>query len=150
MGLWHGANWTFALWGLWHATMVWLHRATGPVCEKLPMPVRRYGGWAFTIGFAMLGWIFFRARTVHDSLAMIGTAFNPARLGVRALRENDYLVAFCVLVGMLLTAGLIKLGKSVTLPGAVRYPAMAAASAVMFFGVFLCLRQVQQFIYFQF
>jgi len=150
MGLWHGANWTFALWGLWHAALVFLHRASAPLCEKLPMPVRRYGGWAFTLGFAMLGWIFFRAKTVSDSLAMIATAFNPMKLGVRCLRENDYLVAFMVLALMLLTAGAIKVAKGRELPAAVKYPVLAGAAAVMFFGVFLCLRQVQQFIYFQF
>ena len=26
MGLWHGANWTFVVWGVYHAAMVWLHR----------------------------------------------------------------------------------------------------------------------------
>ncbi len=150
MGLWHGANWTFALWGVWHAILIFVHRATAPVCERLPMWVRRVGGWGFTLSFAMLGWIFFRARTVSDSLHMIATAFNPAKLRVRALRENDYLVAFVVLVGMLITAGVLKYASGVKVPGIIKYPVMAAATTVMFFGVFLCLRQVQQFIYFQF
>lgn len=150
MGLWHGANWTFALWGIWHASMVWVHRAGGPLFERFPMWFRRVGGWAFTLGFAMLGWIFFRARTMHDSLAMVATAFNPMKLRVRALRENDYLVAFVVLVAMLCAAGVTRYARSRPVPPALKYPFMAAATAVMFFGVFLCLRQVQQFIYFQF
>ena len=31
MGLWHGANWTFAIWGLWHASLVYIHRVSEPL-----------------------------------------------------------------------------------------------------------------------
>src|SRR5262249_28940036 len=30
MGLWHGASWAFALWGIWHALFIWLYRIVAP------------------------------------------------------------------------------------------------------------------------
>ena len=41
LGLWHGANWTFALWGLWHATFIWLYRIVSARNGGLPLSVRR-------------------------------------------------------------------------------------------------------------
>ncbi|MFQ5418588.1 MAG: MBOAT family O-acyltransferase, partial [Myxococcota bacterium] len=57
MGLWHGANWTFVLWGVYHAVLVYLHRVIGPRLPVLPMRAAAVGGWLVTLPLAMLGWI---------------------------------------------------------------------------------------------
>jgi hypothetical protein len=150
MGLWHGANWTFALWGLWHATLIYLYRVSEPVRVRMPSAVREIAGWATTLAVCMLGWIFFRAATVADSLQMLATAFNPWRLGIRSLRENTYLVTAIYLAGMLVAYGVTYFVRWDAWPRWARIGGLATVNAVMAFGVFLLLRRVEQFIYFQF
>ena len=150
MGFWHGANWTFAFWGVWHAALVWLHRATESIRTKLPMWFRVVGGFCFTLPMEMLGWIFFRAQDMHTALAMIGRAFDIRTIHTRSIRENDYLITFLYLIGFLGQAAAWRINKLPNLPRLVRLPVLTAAHALMFFCVFLLLRQVKSFIYFQF
>jgi D-alanyl-lipoteichoic acid acyltransferase DltB (MBOAT superfamily) len=121
-GLWHGASWNFALWGLYHGAMLALHRLWRGVVAR-----RGWQGWvdhrallpawvAFTFVLVTLGWVPFRApdfattgamlralaSTPADSLAFC--AAHPAVAGVPALclafclfdrgqRAQDWLVA---------------------------------------------------------
>jgi alginate O-acetyltransferase complex protein AlgI len=150
MGLWHGANWTFAIWGLWHAMMVLAHRLVAPIAKPLPSRVCAVLGWALTIGFAMLGWIWFRAQTVRDATTMVITAFDPSKLRIMAMRENTYLSTALVFVGFLIVAAAWKLNSKGLVPKAVRDVFIVASTGVMLFFVLLMLRQAQSFIYFQF
>lgn len=152
MGLWHGASWTFALWGLWHAVLIFIHRIIEPWALSLSAKARQIAGWSLTLPFVMLGWVFFRAQTVSDSLTMVATAFDASRLSVRVIRENHYLIALGALLGMLALAGISK-GTRADRQSAfewARYPAVALATGVMLSGVFLTLGQAKSFIYFQF
>ncbi len=150
MGLWHGANWTFALWGVWHAVLVLLHRFTEPVREKLPLPVRIVGGWLWTVPMAMLGWIYFRAETVEKANAMIVRAFDITTIRTMSLRENVYLLAAIYMVGFLLVAAAWNLNQRKQVPQWLRNVIIALAGGVMFFTVFIMLRHIQTFIYFNF
>jgi D-alanyl-lipoteichoic acid acyltransferase DltB (MBOAT superfamily) len=61
-GLWHGANWTFMIWGLYHGCGLAVHRALSPYLQKtVPDFVRNAGGWIITLIFVMVGWSLFRA-----------------------------------------------------------------------------------------
>lgn len=150
MGLWHGANWTFALWGLWHATLILTYRMTGGLRNGLPGWFRACGGWGWTIAMAMLGWIYFRAPSVADANFLLLRAFDPTRLRVMSLRENQYLVVFLFFIGMLALGGLYTWQSRLRIPIWARVTALAAANTVMFFCSALMLREVKQFIYFQF
>ena len=55
-GLWHGANWTFVLWGLLHGSGLAIARA----CHGR-MRVPRFAAWVATYAFVCFAWIFFRA-----------------------------------------------------------------------------------------
>ncbi|HET7459454.1 MAG TPA: MBOAT family O-acyltransferase [Gemmatimonadaceae bacterium] len=56
-GLWHGAAWTFVVWGAYHGLLLGLHRAAGRSWDALPAPVRQAGMFVL----ALVGWVFFRA-----------------------------------------------------------------------------------------
>ena len=74
-GLWHGANWTYLLWGLWHGTVICLEKNFG--IAKLT--VSRFGRlmrWSVTFGIVSFGWIFFRAASVTDAVAVIKGIFT--------------------------------------------------------------------------
>jgi D-alanyl-lipoteichoic acid acyltransferase DltB (MBOAT superfamily) len=150
MGLWHGASWTFAAWGLWHATLVLLHRLLQPICSRLPMFVRVVGGWGLTLAFSMLGWIYFRAPDMATANAMIFRAFDVRKLSTMSMRENDYLITFLYMTSFLLAAGLVVLNTKKLIPAWLRFAGLLMAQAVMFTLVFLLLRQAKSFIYFNF
>ena len=65
-GLWHGAGWNFAVWGVYHGVGVAVNglisRQTAPIVDKLP-PVALVAwhgaSWAATMAFVFVGWLFF-------------------------------------------------------------------------------------------
>lgn len=81
-GLWHGANWTFVLWGAFHGAVLAVERALGinPDVARFN-PLR----WAFTLLLVMLGWVMFRADNVTQALAMYAAMFRFDGLGLSEL-----------------------------------------------------------------
>ncbi|WP_025658320.1 MBOAT family protein [Rhizobium sp. IBUN] len=79
-GLWHGANWTFVLWGGWHGGWLALERATGwnRVADT------RWIALPGTMLVVLLGWVMFRADSVADAFALYGGMLGQNGLGIRA------------------------------------------------------------------
>ena len=70
-GLWHGANWTFVVWGLFHGFFLLLEEFI-PLIKKLPKVLRHiYTLLAVTIGFVV-----FRADTISEAILFIGQMFS--------------------------------------------------------------------------
>ena len=67
-GLWHGASWTFVVWGLYHGAFLVLERL-GLVAwlGRMPRPLRH----AYALLVAMIGWVFFRAETLTGAVGML-------------------------------------------------------------------------------
>ena len=79
-GLWHGASWTFAAWGLFHGAFLVLERMkAGRVIDSLWSPVRHL----YTLLVVSTGWVLFRADTVPQAeaflkaMAGLGTWHGP-------------------------------------------------------------------------
>ena len=79
-GLWHGASWTFVVWGLFHGAFLVVERALGPRLPA-PSPLTRAGGRAYALLVVMVGWVFFRAETLAGAwqilVALAGGASAP-------------------------------------------------------------------------
>jgi len=151
MGLWHGANWTFVLWGVYHATLVYAHRILAPYLPTLSPRLQAVSGWAVTLPLAMLGWIPFRARSVGDTFEMFSRVVTPSSYLSLGLRENAYLIAALLLLGTVLTYGL----RNLAVPRLSLHPipwtlVRVLGYAVVIALVFVFLRPISQFIYFQF
>ena len=149
-GLWHGAAWTFVLWGAFHGGLLVAHhvraRQRGPVEETW---VRVAGQRAATFALVCVGWVFFRADSVEIGLSLLG------RLVTGWTTPNEFLTPLVVVtvlgmlgmqywprgMGLWLQAGLSRL-KPVPL-GVV----LAIAMLVI---VILGPSGVAPFIYFQF
>ena len=69
-GLWHGAGWTFLVWGGLHGLGQIIERAWGKSRERLPKLLR----WALTFAFVSVAWVFFRAPGVSQALTLLKTA----------------------------------------------------------------------------
>ena len=150
MGLWHGAHWNFAAWGIWHAGFIFAYRLTSGPLSGLPESVRRYGGWCVTVSVAMLGWIPFRARSLHETLALLARVLDWRAYTYLSFRENFYLVVALVFGGMLLLWYVTQaLSRNIRAEW-VRAIAEVGGLTVVIFFVFIFLRPISQFIYFQF
>ena len=75
-GLWHGASWTFVIWGLYHGFFIVLERLSffTKLRKSLWFPIQ----WAFTLIIIMFGWVIFRSDTILDASQYIAvmTGFN--------------------------------------------------------------------------
>lgn len=151
MGFWHGANWTFVVWGLYHAALISAYRGLSVQFDKLPIYVRKWGGWAITLPLAMLGWIPFRAQTVGDTFDMFAKLVSPHEYLYLGMRENTYLVAAIVFVSML-SAYLFheRVHQWFEVRPLRRSIGETALMGVVVASVFVFLRPISQFIYFQF
>ena len=63
-GFWHGANWTFLVWGAWHGGWLAIERMLGGSIWP------RFMAWPMTAIIVILGWVVFRAATFSDALTM--------------------------------------------------------------------------------
>ncbi len=74
-GLWHGAAWTFAVWGLLHGVMM---------CADVLLRSKRHEsraagffGWLITMCAVCLTWIFFRAQSLPQAFEFVRRLFSP-------------------------------------------------------------------------
>jgi len=66
-GLWHGAGWTFVLWGAMHGAVMVVHRFWGKMGLKMPAPI----AWLSTFIFLNATWVFFRAESFKGALNVL-------------------------------------------------------------------------------
>ncbi len=98
-GIWHGANWTFICWGMWYFVLILFERVTKFSSQRLP-------AWfchAYLIFVVMIGWMFFRATSVHNALGYLANLLALNNNGFYSdfawllLRENAVFF-FCGIV----------------------------------------------------
>ena len=73
-GLWHGAAWTFVVWGAIHGGMLALERAMGKDSAYRRLPL--YARVAMTFALTTFAWVFFRSASLSDALAYLGHMFG--------------------------------------------------------------------------
>jgi D-alanyl-lipoteichoic acid acyltransferase DltB (MBOAT superfamily) len=79
-GLWHGASWNFVIWGGYHGALLSLERVF-----RGERPVREDWNWLYplkalvTFALVMIGWVFFRAADLPQSLQVLREMFRGAR-----------------------------------------------------------------------
>lgn len=102
-----------------------------------------------TLAVSMLAWIPFRAATLHDSLALMGRVFDVHAYHSMGFRENFYLIVAVIFCGMLAIHFIAKYGANVR-PMLLRHAVETTALALVISSVYIFLRPIGQFIYFQF
>ncbi len=88
-GLWHGANWTFIIWGAYHGLLLAAYRRFARLWDPLPALVRQVSMFAL----ATIGWVWFRAPTLGAANILFQKLFAPAS-GVLPAGASVGLVAF--------------------------------------------------------
>ncbi|MFW3383919.1 MBOAT family O-acyltransferase [Aliarcobacter butzleri] len=70
-GLWHGAGWTFIIWGLLHGIALAIHR----LWQSLGFRMNKILAWFITFNFINITWIFFRAKDFESAMKVLGSMF---------------------------------------------------------------------------
>lgn len=71
-GIWHGAGYTFLLWGCMHGIAMVLHRAFQKWLAKIPAFIN----WIVTFLFINITWVYFRADTIQNANRLIANVFK--------------------------------------------------------------------------
>lgn len=84
-GIWHGANWTFIIWGLFYFVLL--------VFEKLTGLHKKHFWWShiYTMFFVTIGWVIFRSPTLSDALLYLKAMFGIGSSGLMDSTVLPYL-----------------------------------------------------------
>ncbi len=165
-GLWHGARWTFVVWGLLHGLAMIAFLASESLRDgcwrtlgkALPIAwLRRPVGILLTFHFVLLTWIFFRASSLHDVQTIFQQLFaaDGWRHSLRALVSPYELLVAVTMVAAMELAHFVEARNEQVQPyfvwlprGTIRQWTLmyALLIAILLFGEF----RDQEFIYFQF
>ncbi len=153
-GLWHGAAWTFVVWGALHGLYLLAERgwraltAGAAWTGSAPMLA---AGWLVTLLAVTIAWVFFRAQSLPEAvknLASMAGVFGDQ--GDRILATRDLVIVGLVVAGILVVHRLM---RDITIEAAVqRVPrwSVAAVWILMTLAILLTQGSGNAFIYFQF
>ncbi|GAA2790958.1 MBOAT family protein [Saccharopolyspora taberi] len=80
-GFWHGAAWTYLVWGLFHGLLLVIERAFG--LDRAPAARAAWiGRRALTLVLVVIGWVFFRAADLGTAFTMLGHMLVPDLSGL--------------------------------------------------------------------
>ncbi len=163
-GIWHGAGWTFVLWGALHGIALMIHR----FWQKLGFKMHNLLAWFITFNFLNITWVFFRAKEFDDALKVLhgmflGTIILPTpiesklsflkqwgiQFGGGWLEEvkKDPMIAIWLFLGFVLV---LVFKNSMQLRDKFKPNIFYMISTVLFFLTIFLLYRKSEFIYFNF
>jgi alginate O-acetyltransferase complex protein AlgI len=98
-GLWHGASWSFAFWGLWHGLGLAAHKLWMEWTKGRFKPLYGFGGWFLTYVFVCTGWIFFRSNDFLTAITILRKISGLEQGGVAWFYSPLFLLLPLVLLG---------------------------------------------------
>lgn len=98
-GLWHGASFSFIVWGLWHGLFLVIERlGFKKVLDKLP----KFIGWIYTMLVVLVGWVFFRADTLSAAMKYLGEMFSFSGGVANGMAQFDNLSFIITVIAIIL------------------------------------------------
>lgn len=151
MGFWHGANWTFVLWGLIHATLIFSERKLKFVRDSFTLFNWKIVGWSITLVMVMLSWIPFRADNLDTTFQMFKKLIIPSNYLSIGMRENVYIFTFILFLLFYINYFIsVRFLYYFSKYPIVNFSFKVLKYAFILIMVFIFLRPISQFIYFQF
>ena len=165
-GFWHGANWTFVLWGAYHAllfvpllllnknrryrdTVATVTLPDGTIKTKWLPSIKEAGQMLLTFALAVFGWIIFRVQEVGDVWTCVSGICQSSLFTMPMVIVG--LKKICLAIGILLVVEWINRVKSHALDIAALHPILRY---ICYYALILILLEyganAQSFIYFQF
>jgi alginate O-acetyltransferase complex protein AlgI len=159
-GLWHGAAWTFVVWGCYHGALLIIERSTGLARSTRLVAPRR----ALTFVLVIIGWVIFRAESLPQAGNMISAMLLPSSVSGSALAvapDLDLLLTpyrvglICLVCASAFMPGTWVLGKVINgLDGASGWARTSARSVVTLLAPYAAMVAIagtfSPFLYFKF
>ena len=102
-GFWHGANWTFVLWGAYHALLFLPLILTGKNRKYMDAPTwRDLPKILLTFALVVFGWIIFRATGMKTLTAWVKGIFSPSLFTIPWLMNRWYYIPLAISIGLML------------------------------------------------
>jgi alginate O-acetyltransferase complex protein AlgI len=142
-GLWHGASWTFAVWGCYHGVLLVLFYCFEKPWSRLPAMFQRTA----TFLLIMIGWLFFKAVSWAQALDWLSRLVDFSS-PMPALSEIEIKLALMALLGIIITQAFPNASSNPDL--AKLHPAQKFILGIVTLGAVVMLNYSSRFLYFQF
>ena len=167
-GFWHGANWTFVLWGAYHAilfvpllilnknrryrdTVATVTLPDGTTKAKLLPSLKETRQMLLTFALAVFGWIIFRAQDISQFGEVISTICSDSLLSVPWLKNRQYYILLAVSILVLILVEWINRRREHSLVLSVKYKWIRVIIYyILIVAILYNFGAEQTFIYFQF
>ncbi len=98
-GIWHGANYTFFVWGLFHGILIVMERAfLGDLLDKNRF---KFINWLYTILMVMVAWVFFRSDTITEAFVYLSRLFAVGRYSYTVLNFCSMRILIALIAAIL-------------------------------------------------
>lgn len=151
-GIWHGANWTFIIWGILHGIAICIHR----FWKSLDIKINRYFSIFFTFVFINFTWVFFRANSVSKALEILKGMFGFNGISTFeidkmrfAFENNTEKISIILLTACIILIFFAKNSNEIVTklkPTKI----ILLATIILFITSILSLNKISEFLYFQF
>jgi alginate O-acetyltransferase complex protein AlgI len=161
-GLWHGAAWTFVLWGAWHGGWLVLERLTNRATSVKSVASSPTTPWTLlrtvlTFGVVALGWVTFRAANLAGAWRMYRGLFGLQGLGISESLSWQLSTSALFLLGVGLAALVISpWWRQLSLKAGAQWRAGLASPSLLLVPLFILsvlrisAESFSPFLYFQF
>jgi D-alanyl-lipoteichoic acid acyltransferase DltB (MBOAT superfamily) len=172
-GLWHGANWTFVVWGGLHGFYLWVEKAIadyrkdrvapiaitpagevgvlGPVPEIFkPKTLRNFSIALFTFFLINVTWVFFRANTFTKAWYLLKSMFGLMPKGEAMLTTLSIIKVSVIVTGMVIAHWLMRNTKVLDVIPKLSWWFFGIVWTVLLLLLILSQESSSSFIYFQF
>lgn len=153
-GLWHGANWTFIIWGVLHGLFLVLEHTGKTFCNALNLRMTIRSDFLLTLLtfiFVSYAWIFFRAESLADAIVIHNSLFDFESYDMQGALNQADRVLVLVCVSLLLLIHYLLRDKSLEqVAERVKWWMQSSVLTGMLFLIFTSSTSNRSFIYFQF
>lgn len=149
-GLWHGAAWTFVVWGALHGIYLVTERV---LRNRFTLKINAWNGILLallTYTCVNITWVFFRAREFSTAKNMITSMFFMNENGEKVLYTFDIIKVFAVVAALFFCHWQMRNTSMKVVAANTNQWVFAMFWALLFFGIVISQGSGEQFIYFQF
>lgn len=162
-GLWHGANWTFVVWGGLHGFYLWVEKFFRDTFSKKELPAQvsmagvasdsRSMGFIYalmTFFLVNVTWVFFRAGTFEQAWRMLSSMFGISKTGEPLLTNMAIVKVWTVVTIMVVTHWWMRSTTLLEVVRKVPFWVVSIGWTLMLLALALSQESSSSFIYFQF
>jgi alginate O-acetyltransferase complex protein AlgI len=154
-GFWHGANWTFVIWGFLHGGYLILQRIQLPLVRRIIMKdfiVFDMAKIIFTFILTCFAWIFFRSQSLDQAIIIVQKVLDLDLLNIGSIKFKFDVFKGVFFVTLLIVCEMLYCNFKNQLKDILRshYIKFALSSLIIWTVILFGSFGVNQFIYFQF